>query len=283
MTERFLKIAVAHQSVAADVRDNGRSLRQAMREAAAAGARLVHFAEGALSGYAKSQITSRDWSAFDWPVLRHELEATAALAKELGIWVAIGSAHRLSPPHRPHNSLYIVSDRGEVVDRYDKRLLSNTEITDWYTPGFEPTVLEVDGIRLGCAICIEVQFAEVFDEYRRLGVDGVLLSVYPPDDDPMFQITARAHASLNNVWISFAVPASIGGRLASCIIGPDGHLQAEARGASHGVACADIRPDHPRWEVPLRRARPWRETARAGAIYRECRVDDPRSANKTAL
>jgi len=254
-----------------------------MHAAAAAGARLVHFAEGALSGHAKSQITSRDWAAFDWPTLRQELETTAALAGELGIWVAVGSAHRLSPPHRPHNSLYIISDRGEPVDRYDKRLLSNTETIDWYTPGFAPVIFEVDGIRLGCAICIEVQFAELFDEYRRLDVDGVLLSAYPPSNDAMFLVTSRAHASLNNLWISFATPANVTGGVASCIIGPDGHTQAEAGRASAGFAFTEIRPGDPQWEVPLRRARPWREKARAGAIYRERRVDDPRSKSKTTL
>jgi hypothetical protein len=35
--------------------------------------------------------------------------------------------------------------------------------------------------------------------------------------------------------------------------------------------------------VPLRRARPWRETARAGAIYRQRHVDDPRSKSKTTF
>jgi predicted amidohydrolase len=43
--------------------------------------------------------------------------------------VVLGSAHPLTPPHRPHNSLYVISDKGQLVDRYDKRFCSNTEIT----------------------------------------------------------------------------------------------------------------------------------------------------------
>ena len=98
-----------------------------MREAATAGARLVQFPEGMLSGYAVEQV--QDWAEVDWPGVRQELEAVAALARELSLWVVLGSAHPLTSPHRPHNSLYVISDEGLLVDRYDKRLCSHTEIT----------------------------------------------------------------------------------------------------------------------------------------------------------
>lgn len=44
------------------------------------------------------------WEDVDWVVVRDELEAVAALAAELGIWVVLGSAHPLTPPHRPHTA-----------------------------------------------------------------------------------------------------------------------------------------------------------------------------------
>ena len=53
------------------------------------------------------------------------------------------SAHPLTPPNRPHNSLYVISDSGAVVDRYDKQYLSHTELTTFYTPGFRSVVVEV--------------------------------------------------------------------------------------------------------------------------------------------
>jgi hypothetical protein len=56
-----------------------------------------------------------------------------------------------------------------------------------------------------CAICIESQFAEVFGEYERLGVDGDLFSSY--GIPAYFQIASRAHAGLNCIWISAATPA----------------------------------------------------------------------------
>ncbi|MFF0739210.1 hypothetical protein ACFYVL_02315 [Streptomyces sp. NPDC004111] len=59
----------------------------------------------------------------------------AELARELRLWTVIASVHRLSGPNRPHNSLYVVSDRGAVVTRYDERLLSRTKVSYMYAPG----------------------------------------------------------------------------------------------------------------------------------------------------
>ncbi|MDQ1070073.1 nitrilase-related carbon-nitrogen hydrolase [Streptomyces canus] len=75
--------------------------------------------------------------------MRAEARAVADLAGELGLWVAFGAPHPLTPPHRPHNSLYVVSDTGKLVGRYDKRYLSHTEVSYLYTPGTAPLVFEV--------------------------------------------------------------------------------------------------------------------------------------------
>ena len=90
-----------------------------MHRSAAGAARLVQFPEGTLSGYLKEQLGS--WDDVDFEAVREEAQQVVALASELGIWVVLGSAHQLTEPHRPHNSLYVISDRGLVVDRYDKR------------------------------------------------------------------------------------------------------------------------------------------------------------------
>jgi predicted amidohydrolase len=114
-----------------------------MAEAAGAGARLVQFPEGAITYPSKQvmaagpdgELALADWSRAAWDVLREEAESTAALAGELRLWTAFGSIHPLTPPNRPHNSLFVVSDRGELVARYDKRFLSHTEVSYLYTPG----------------------------------------------------------------------------------------------------------------------------------------------------
>jgi predicted amidohydrolase len=249
-----------------------------MRKAAAGRARLVQFPEGALSGYAKEQIA--DWSQVDWEVVREELERIMALAAELRLWVVLGSAHPLTPPHRPHNSLYVISDTGELVDRYDKRFCSNTEINHFYSPGFDPVVFDVDGYRFGCAICVEINFPQLFSQYERLGVECLLLSAYPVDS--IFELKARAYAAINCYWVSMSLPAQTVDLMPSGLITPTGTYAAQLSGNS-GLAITTLDRDDPALTVPFRHARPWRATAMKGDIYRTRAVDDPRSRDKTAL
>ena len=257
----MLRLASAQSLITADPHRNGEHIRALMREAHAAGARLVHFPEGALSGYVKSEI--HNWNDVDWDLVRRELDLIARLAGRLGIWTVLGCNHPGESAQRPYNSLVVISDGGDVVGRYDKRCCSFTELSDWYTPGRSPLVFEVDGFRFGCAICIEVQFPEIFLEYERLDADCVLFSAY--SDEPMFGLLARAHAETSCLWVSVSNPAQCSGRggLASCLIGPDGdvigHCPEEGGPA---IVLADLDRDDPRFAVPLQKARPWRRSAR---------------------
>ncbi|PUA81111.1 carbon-nitrogen hydrolase family protein [Nocardioides currus] len=271
-----VRVAVAQSSISPDPRVNGATIRSVVRAAAAQGARLVQLPEGALSGYAKAQV--RSWDDVDWAVVDDELDRVRAAAREAGVWVVLGSAHRLGAPHRPHNSVYVISDRGELVDRYDKRMCSHTEVSDFYTPGFESVVFEVDGLRFGVAVCIEVNFPELFADYERAGVDCVLLSAYPVDS--VFATKARAHAAINCYWVGLSAPAETRELFASALIGPDGRCLAEVSSGSDLVV-GDIDTDDPDFHVALDLARPWRARARVGDIYAERRVDDVRSRERT--
>ena len=277
MSRRPLTIAVAQSRISADIRRNGREIRDLMRLARAEGAALVHFPEAAMSGCSKAQI--QDWARVDWGALAEELHATTDLARELGLWAVVGCAHRLTPPHRPHNSLYVISDRGELATRYDKRFCSHTEITGWHTPGREPCVFEVGGWRFGCALCIEVHFPEVFQVYAERDVDCVLFSAYA--DDAMFGIQAQGYAASHGYWVSVSVPTQMSRGLSSRLIAPNGEVQAVAAPSVSGIAVDRLDVGCPRWEVALHRAKPWRAKARDGAIYRRRFVRDPRSERKT--
>ncbi|MET7971449.1 carbon-nitrogen hydrolase family protein [Micromonospora sp. NPDC005305] len=273
-----VRIATTQPTATADARENGRKARALMRQAAKAHANLIHFPEGFLSGYAKEQIA--DWDDVDWAAVSDEAGKVAELAAELGMWVVLGSAHPLTPPHRPHNSLYVISDRGRVVTRYDKRFCSNTEITRFYSPGVEPVVFDVDGYRFGCAICIEINFPQLFAEYERLGVDCLLLSAWPVDS--IFFLKAQAHAGINNYWLSLSVPQQSANLMRSAIIGPDGSNLVSVEPTTE-LAVLTLDRDAPEFHIALDLARPWRAEANRGDIYRSRRVDDPRSADRTSV
>jgi len=79
-------------------------------------------------------------------------------AGSLGIWVILGSHHFEQDQTKPFNSLYIISDKGVIHDRYDKRLLTGTQGDmehRHYTPGKKPVVFHINGIACGLLICHE--------------------------------------------------------------------------------------------------------------------------------
>jgi predicted amidohydrolase len=269
-------LATAQLPISGDARVNAGHVRASMREAAAQGARLVHFPEGMLSGYAKNPI--QDWTEVDWDTVRKELELVIALAAELRLWVVLGSAHPLTPPHWPHNSLYVISDQGQIATRYDKRVCSHTEVTRFYTPGHAPTVFDVDGLRFGCMICVEINFPAVFMEYDQLGVDALLLSAYPVDS--IFYVKARAHAAIHNVWLSLSSPSQTDTLFRSALIDPRGEVVAQVP-AVRAVVVSILDRNAPELDIPLRKARPWRASVHSDPRYDTAGLDDPRSTDRT--
>ncbi len=284
-----MRLAVAQVTVhgdprdAAALRDSGQQIRRLMRAARQADARLVHFPEGAatcpnkkiMSASGPEQAGPADWERVDWAALRDELAATVALAGELRLWTVLGSVHRLAPPHRPHNSLYVISDRGTIATRYDERMLSSTKVNYLYTPGSVPVSFDVDGVRFGCALGMEATFPEVFLEYEPLDVDGVLFSTHgpgTPDNNGPFALQAQAHAASNSYWVSYAGTTQDAASASSGVISPDGEWIARCpRDATSSIAVADL---HTSAE---NRARSWRRTARGGIYDPHLVPDDPRS------
>lgn len=272
-----LTLATAQSVITADISANGVEVRKLMRTAAESGADIVHFPESSMSGCAKADI--KRWSDVDWPRLESELHETAALAATLRLWVVLGSAHRLTGEHRPHNSLYVVSPDGAVATRYDKQWCSHSEVSKWYTPGQGLGIFEVAGWRFGCALCIEIQFPELFDAYRSSGVDCVLFSAY--SDSPIFGIQAQGYAASHGYWISVAVPAQLSRLLSSRLIGPSGVIQAACASDASTLTVNVLDEGAPEWNVALHCARPWRAKARDGEIYRRLHVVDGRSIDRT--
>jgi predicted amidohydrolase len=290
-----LRLSVAQLTVHDDpadgaaLRDSGERIRRLMREARAAGARLLHLPEGALTCPGKRVMSSTgpdevgpaDWARADWATLAGELRAVAALAGELGLWTVLGSVHPLTAPRRPHLSLYVISGAGAVVTRYDERMLSDTKVSHLYTPGSAPVTFTVDGVRLGLALGMEATYPEVFAEYERLEVDCVLFSTHGPGtpaNNGPFALQSRALAAANSYWVSYAGTAQDAPNAASGVIGPDGEWLTRCppeRADAVATADLDLGADN--------HARPWRRVARSGLYARYQAPDDPRSLDRTGV
>lgn len=286
-----IRLAVTQTSLSNDPRNiaalhaSGAEIRHLMERAHQAGARLIHFPEGAtcapnkriMSKTGPAEIGPSDWSRFEWTALRGELDEIRRLARRLRLWTVLGSVHQLTSPNRPHNSLYVISDRGELVNRYDERMLSNTKISFMYSPGNAPVTFDVDGIRFGCTLGMEAHYPEIFAEYERLDVDCVLFSTTGelPAAAPAFAAEALGHAASNTYWVSYSAHAPQSVTAPSGVAAPNGHWAVQC--------AADGTPDLVVTDIAIDRdnpARPWRRKARA-ELYAAYQVtSDPRSADR---
>jgi predicted amidohydrolase len=290
-----LRLSVAQLAVhndpgdTAGLRESGEQIRHLMREAHAAGARLLHLPEGALtcpnkrimSSTGPGNIGSADWDRADWTTLAEQLRAITALTGELRLWTVLGSVHPLTPPRRPHLSLYVISDRGAIATRYDERMLSNTKVSHMYTPGSAPVTFTVDGVRFGCALGMEATFPEVFLEYERLDVDCVLFSTHgagTPLNNGPFALQSQALAAANSYWVSYAGIAQDAPNASSGVISPTGDWLTRCPSEPvDAIATTDLDL------AAENHARPWRRVARSGLYHQYQAPDDPRSLDRAGI
>lgn len=108
-----------------------------------------------------------------------------SIAKTHGVYVHAGSLmERIADDDkRIYNSTVVFDRSGNEVARYRKIHMFDITAPDgtsWkesatVKPGQDVVVYEVDGIKVGCAICYDIRFAELFLALARLDVDVIIL------------------------------------------------------------------------------------------------------------
>lgn len=238
--EGSVRIASCQFPVSSNIDENARWIMEQMAEAKLKRADIVQFAECALSGYAGA-----DWESlenFDWKKLYQCTDSIVELANKLNLWVVLGSMHRLSTGHKPHNSLYLITPGGKIADRYDKRFCTGRDL-DFYTPGDHFCTFEVNGVTCGMLICYDVRFPELFREYRKLGADLIFHSFYNARKEAIFPkimpVNIQAHAATNYFYI--ATSNSSSPESWPChFVTPDGLIKNKLAPNTPGVLISDV-------------------------------------------
>lgn len=275
-----------------------------MRIAARRGCDVAHFPEGALSGYAGPDFDSFD--NYDWDELTAAMSGVLDLAGQLGLWVIVGSAHRLSGKHKPHNSLYIVNDDGAIVDRYDKRFCGGSD-QNHYSPGSHLSVWSIKGIRCGALICHDYRYPELYREYKRLGVDAMFHSFHAAhvspatleamrrelgDDLEQFNPAATytypgitmvavmtAEAACNHMWISCPNSSARESCWPTFLVRADGVTVGRLRRNVPGVLVSTVNTTLDLYDSTAA----WRDRAMRGVLHSGRQVRDRRSEDRTTL
>jgi predicted amidohydrolase len=303
-----LTVATCQFPISSDIRSNLRYVSRQIRTAKDRSADVAHFPEACLSGYAGVDFAS--FEGFDWSLLEECTRRVLDLARESGIWIILGSSHRLTAPHKPHNSLYIIDDRGEIVDRYDKMFCAGdpsekTEDLAHYSPGDHFIIFTIKGVRCGALICHDYRYPELYREYKRRGVQLVFHSYHagniPPERframreqvgdglqwlNPGATIpgitmpaTMIAEAANNHVWISCPNSSARESCLPSFFVRPDGVVAGRLRHNSAGVLISEVDTDEEIYDSTVA----WRDRAMDGILHSGTHVRDKRSEERTRL
>lgn len=173
-----LRIATCQFPVGPSIAENAKYIRDFMHQAARERANLLHTPEACLTGYPPNDIPG--FKNFNWHLLRRETTNLRALAKDLKIWLVLGSAHFLDANTRPTDCLYLFDPEGRIVNRYDKCFLTDGQNGDQahYSAGDRLVTHVIRGVKVGFAICFDVQFPQLYIAYRKMGATVMINSFY---------------------------------------------------------------------------------------------------------
>lgn len=201
-----------------------------------AGARVVVFPELSLTGY---ELDAPAITADD-PRLAPIVEACA----EAGSLALVGAPVQ-GEAGRSHIAILAVDGSGATV-AYHKMWLGGAE-PGRFSPGDRPALLEVDGWRLGLAVCKDTGVPEHASDTAALGIDAYLAGMLEAAEDVAVpEERARRVAADHQIWVAMASFAgSTGGgyaQAAGCsgIWAPDGAVVARAGPETGAIARATL-------------------------------------------
>jgi predicted amidohydrolase len=254
MTERF-RVALLQMQTGNDLAANLESVRAMTHEAAAGGAQFVLTPEYSLMMDGSGRVMrERALDAEGEPVLP-DLQA---LARELSVWMLVGSLTLKTDGERIANRSYLLADDGRVVASYDKIHMFDVTLPDGkviressaYCPGDRAVIAETPWGKLGLTVCYDLRFPQL---YRALAKAGARYLTVPSS----FQrATGKVHwhtllkaRAIENACFVLA-PAMCGEHPGnrttyghSLVVDPWGEVLADG-GEAPGIVYADLDPAH---------------------------------------
>ena len=140
------------------------------------------------------------------------------LARELGVWIDVGSALVLREDGQAANRQAVIDPDGAIVATYDKLHMFDVDLptgetareSATYTPGDRAVVVDLPQARLGLTICYDMRFPAL---HRALAQGGAQVLTVPaaftrPTGQAQWEILLRARAIETG---SFVLAAAQGG------------------------------------------------------------------------
>jgi predicted amidohydrolase len=235
-----VKFACVQMTAGPEVGPNLDAAAALIREAAAGGAKFIFTPENtSIIEPNRDLALAKSYTQDEHPGLPH----FSALAKELGVWLLIGSMPIRVEPERLANRSFLIDDRGRVITHYDKIHLFDVDLpngevyreSERIRPGSQAVLAPTPWGGLGLTVCYDLRFPQL---YRDLAHAGAAMISIPaaftvPTGEAHWHVLLRARAIETGAFV-FA-PAQCGqhagGRRTyghSLIVAPWGEILAEA-------------------------------------------------------
>lgn len=244
----MIKLALCQIRTELDREETMNKAERMIREAAANGADFAVLPEMFSCPYSRKYFRS-------FAADGHEPTAAAlsALAKELGIYIVGGSVPE-SADGKLYNTCFVFDREGRQIARHRKIHLFDSDSlriheSHTFSPGNEITVFDTEFGKMGCAVCFDVRFAELF---RAMAMRGAKIIFLPAQfstftGSGFWELLMRSRAADNQLFVVGAEAARYDGFSYECwghsmAVDPYGIKIAECD-EKEQVLYVDIDPD----------------------------------------
>ncbi|WEX09011.1 carbon-nitrogen hydrolase family protein [Chelativorans sp. AA-79] len=249
-----VRVAALQMRSGTDPDANLAAFEDLVRQAAGQGAKYVQSPEmtGALVR-SREALLERVRPAGENPLVRRG----ADLAKELSIFIHIGSTAISLDGGKVANRAFLFGPDGTLIATYDKIHMFDVDLDkgeSWresatYAPGEQTVVAALPFARVGLAVCYDLRFPQLFRAQALAGAEVLTVpaAFTRQTGEAHWHVLARARAIENGAWLIAAAQGGLheDGRETyghSLIVDPWGRVAAEADHDEPAVVVADIDP-----------------------------------------